>query len=89
MAHHITVNVSFALDIDAAEWLGATVDTSDPAVVQRVGADVRCHAESVVRDLYRDQGWIDDEVEETFEQELSMCCGGRNINCGHHWGRGR
>lgn len=23
------------------------------------------------------------------ENEIATCCQGRNVNCGHHWGRGR
>lgn len=62
------VNVSFTLDVDPVEWLGrpyfgqmrkpaeaASVETIDETVVQ---SEVRFHAESVIRDLYTDQGWL-------------------------------
>lgn len=91
------VNINFTLDMDVTEWVGDAVDASDPAVVERVSAEVRSHAETVIRDLYRDQGWTtedDGEYEHLehlerreSENEIETCCQGRNINCGHHWGR--
>ena len=57
------VNVAFTLDIDPAEWEGRLEGepqpvTLDEATTARIAAEAASHAESVVRDLYFDQGWI-------------------------------
>ena len=57
------VNVAFTLDIDPAEWEGRLEGepqpvTLDEATTARIAAEAASHAESVVRDLYYDQGWI-------------------------------
>lgn len=61
----MNVTVSFTLNIDPAEW--ATTSASDvqpdaPDAMDRIAAEVRAHAESVVRDLYADMGWTVEEV---------------------------
>jgi hypothetical protein len=60
----IQVNVSFTLDIDADEWEGRArgvaepVDTDNLVTRLLIAHQVQTHAESVVRDLFYDQGWI-------------------------------
>lgn len=75
------VNVSFALDVDPVEWEGIiprvpqAVSAYDLVVQQRISAEVRSHAESVVRDLFYDQGWISEHHPEGHpdRQDCSWC----------------
>lgn len=50
----IKVDVRFSLDLDGEEWdeAGAKLDP------EAVATEAAAHAESVVRDLYYDNGWI-------------------------------
>jgi hypothetical protein len=54
------VEVSFALEVDTAEWMDRNGDAAGYGSDARqvVAGEVRAHAENVVRDLYEDQGWI-------------------------------
>lgn len=48
-----------------------------------------------MRSIYNPSGlpvtWVvggeDDDERRVSENELDTCCHGRNINCGHHYGR--
>ena len=55
------VPVSFTLDIDPAEWAttsaSTTINPEAPDAMDRIAAEVRAHAENVVRDLFTDMGW--------------------------------
>jgi len=56
----MNVTVTFTLTIDPAEWAttsASTVDPESPDAMDRIAAEVRAHAENVVRDLYADMGW--------------------------------
>jgi hypothetical protein len=49
------ISIDFVLDVDPAKWgENITAEVRD----EEIATEVRNHAESVVRDLFYDQGWI-------------------------------
>jgi hypothetical protein len=61
----MNVTVTFTLTIDPAEWAttsASAVNPEAPEAMDRIAAEVREHAENVVRDLYADMGWTVEEV---------------------------
>lgn len=61
----MNVNVSFTLNIDPAEWActsASTINPESPDAMDRIAAEVRAHAENVVRDLFHDMGWTVEEA---------------------------
>ena len=56
----MNVTVNFTLNIDPAEWActtASTVQPDSPDAMDRIAAEVRAHAENVVRGLFEDMGW--------------------------------
>lgn len=56
----VRVTVNFTLDINPVAWTDEKAVAIDRIAAERIDAEVRAHAESIVRDLFHDQGWTNE-----------------------------